>query len=117
MDQTPLHRMSVGLTIRPAAARRLLARVQPHAEPGCVYCSCGSLEAGIGPETNRELRAKLEAKVSAERLTRIERAMIAEAEEGVGRRTTGRWRTTGRSEQWKASYARRGGGHPRLSVA
>src|SRR5262245_18110483 len=37
----------------------------------------------LGPETDRELRAKLEAEVSAERLTRIDRAMLAEAEEGV----------------------------------
>jgi type IV secretory pathway VirD2 relaxase len=37
----------------------------------------------LGPETDRELRAKLEAEVSAERFTRIDRAMLAEAEEGL----------------------------------
>jgi type IV secretory pathway VirD2 relaxase len=37
----------------------------------------------LGPETDRELRAKLEAEVSAERFTRIDRAMLAEADEGV----------------------------------
>src|SRR5262249_23646505 len=37
----------------------------------------------LGPETDRELRAKLEAGVSAERFTRIDRAMLAEAEEGM----------------------------------
>jgi len=37
----------------------------------------------LGPETDLELRAKLEAEVSAERFTRIDRAMIAEADEGV----------------------------------
>src|SRR5262249_8435587 len=37
----------------------------------------------LGPETDRELRAKLEAEVSAERFTRIDRAMLAEAKEGV----------------------------------
>jgi type IV secretory pathway VirD2 relaxase len=37
----------------------------------------------LGPETDRELRAKLRAEVSAERFTRIDRAMLAEAEEGV----------------------------------
>jgi type IV secretory pathway VirD2 relaxase len=37
----------------------------------------------LGPETDRELRAKLKAEVSAERFTRIDRAMLAEAHEGV----------------------------------
>jgi type IV secretory pathway VirD2 relaxase len=37
----------------------------------------------LGPETDRELRAKLKAEVSAERFTRIDRAMLGEAEEGV----------------------------------
>ena len=37
----------------------------------------------LGPETDLELRAKLEAEVSAERFTRIDRAIIAEADEGV----------------------------------
>jgi len=37
----------------------------------------------LGPETDRELRAKLRAEVSAERFTRIDRAMLAEAEEGL----------------------------------
>ena len=37
----------------------------------------------VGPETDRELRAKLKAEVSAERFTRIDRAMLAEAQEGV----------------------------------
>jgi type IV secretory pathway VirD2 relaxase len=37
----------------------------------------------LGPETDWELRAKLEAEVSAERFTRIDRAMLAEAEDGV----------------------------------
>jgi type IV secretory pathway VirD2 relaxase len=37
----------------------------------------------LGPETDLELRAKLEAEVVAERFTRIDRAMIAEADEGV----------------------------------
>jgi type IV secretory pathway VirD2 relaxase len=37
----------------------------------------------LGPETDRELRAKLKAEVSAERFTRIDRAMLAEAREGV----------------------------------
>jgi type IV secretory pathway VirD2 relaxase len=37
----------------------------------------------LGPETDRELRAKLKAEVSAERFTRIDRAMLAEAEDGV----------------------------------
>src|SRR5215469_3919183 len=37
----------------------------------------------LGPETDLELRAKLEAEVSVERFTRIDRAMIAEADEGV----------------------------------
>ena len=37
----------------------------------------------LGPETDRELRAKLEAEVSAERFTRIDRAMLAEAEQRV----------------------------------
>ncbi|MBX9778296.1 MAG: DUF3363 domain-containing protein [Xanthobacteraceae bacterium] len=37
----------------------------------------------LGPETDRELRAKLQAEVSAERFTRIDRAMLAEAEERV----------------------------------
>jgi type IV secretory pathway VirD2 relaxase len=35
----------------------------------------------LGPETDRELRAKLGAEVSAERFTRIDRAMMAEAQE------------------------------------
>ena len=37
----------------------------------------------LGPETDRELRAKLQAEISTERLTRIDRAMIAEAKEQV----------------------------------
>jgi type IV secretory pathway VirD2 relaxase len=37
----------------------------------------------LGPETDRELRAKLKAEVAAERFTRIDRAMLAEAGEGV----------------------------------
>jgi type IV secretory pathway VirD2 relaxase len=37
----------------------------------------------LGPETDRELRAKLEAEVSAERFTRIDRAMLGEAQNGV----------------------------------
>jgi type IV secretory pathway VirD2 relaxase len=37
----------------------------------------------LGPETDRELRAKLEAEVSAERFTRIDRAMLAETQELV----------------------------------
>jgi type IV secretory pathway VirD2 relaxase len=37
----------------------------------------------LGPETDRELRAKLQAEVSAERFTRIDRAMQAEAQERV----------------------------------
>src|SRR5215471_18496352 len=37
----------------------------------------------LGPETDLELRAKLEAEVAAERFTRIDRAMIAESDEGV----------------------------------
>jgi len=37
----------------------------------------------LGPETDRELQAKLKAEVSAERFTRIDRAMLAEADEGV----------------------------------
>jgi type IV secretory pathway VirD2 relaxase len=37
----------------------------------------------LGPETDRELGAKLEAEVSAERFTRIDRAMLTEAEDGV----------------------------------
>jgi type IV secretory pathway VirD2 relaxase len=37
----------------------------------------------LGPETDWDLRAKLEAEVSAERFTRIDRAMLAAAEEGV----------------------------------
>jgi type IV secretory pathway VirD2 relaxase len=37
----------------------------------------------LGPETDRELRAKLQAEVSAERLTRIDRAMMAETQEGA----------------------------------
>ena len=37
----------------------------------------------LGPETDRELRAKLKAEVSAERFTRIDRAMVAEAEDRV----------------------------------
>jgi type IV secretory pathway VirD2 relaxase len=37
----------------------------------------------LGPETDRELRAKLEAEVAAERFTRIDRAMLREAEEGM----------------------------------
>src|SRR5438128_9190299 len=37
----------------------------------------------LGPETDRELRAKLRAEVSAERFTRIDRAVLAEAEDGV----------------------------------
>jgi type IV secretory pathway VirD2 relaxase len=37
----------------------------------------------LGPETDLELRAKLAAKVVAERFTRIDRVMIAESDEGV----------------------------------
>jgi type IV secretory pathway VirD2 relaxase len=37
----------------------------------------------LGPETDQELRAKLKAEVSAERFTRIDRAMLAEAPERV----------------------------------
>jgi type IV secretory pathway VirD2 relaxase len=37
----------------------------------------------LGPETDRELRTKLAAEVSAERFTRIDRAMLAEADDGV----------------------------------
>ena len=37
----------------------------------------------LGPETDLELRAKLEAEVAAERFTRIDRAMIAESNDGV----------------------------------
>jgi type IV secretory pathway VirD2 relaxase len=37
----------------------------------------------LGPETDRELRDKLKAAVSAERFTRIDRAMLAEVDEGV----------------------------------
>jgi type IV secretory pathway VirD2 relaxase len=37
----------------------------------------------LGPETDRELRAKLKAEVSAERFTRIDRAMVGEAQDGV----------------------------------
>jgi type IV secretory pathway VirD2 relaxase len=37
----------------------------------------------LGPETDRELRAKLKAEVSAERFTRIDRAMLSEADKGV----------------------------------
>jgi type IV secretory pathway VirD2 relaxase len=36
----------------------------------------------LGPETDLELRAKLRAEVSAERFTRIDRAMVAEADGG-----------------------------------
>ena len=37
----------------------------------------------LGFETDRELRAKLEAEVAAERFTRIDRAMLGEAREGI----------------------------------
>src|SRR5262245_29433374 len=37
----------------------------------------------LGPETDRELRAKLQAEVSAERFTRIDRAMKVETREGA----------------------------------
>jgi type IV secretory pathway VirD2 relaxase len=37
----------------------------------------------FGPETDRELRSKLRAEVPAERFTRIDRAMLAEAKERV----------------------------------
>lgn len=37
----------------------------------------------LGPETDLELRQKLQAEVGAERFTRIDRAMLAEAREGV----------------------------------
>jgi hypothetical protein len=37
----------------------------------------------LGPEADRELRAKLKAEISAERFTRIDRAMLSEADEGV----------------------------------
>jgi len=37
----------------------------------------------LGPETDLELRIKLRAEVSAERFTRIDRAMLGEAQDGV----------------------------------
>jgi hypothetical protein len=37
----------------------------------------------LGPETDMELRTKLEAEITNERLTRIDRAMIGEANEGI----------------------------------
>jgi type IV secretory pathway VirD2 relaxase len=37
----------------------------------------------LGPETDLELRAKLEAEVAAERFTRIDRAMVGESDEGL----------------------------------
>src|SRR5208283_2858123 len=37
----------------------------------------------LGPETDLELRSKLTAEISAERFTRVDRAMIAEASEGL----------------------------------
>lgn len=37
----------------------------------------------LGPETDVELRTKLQAEISAERFTRIDRAMISEADEGL----------------------------------
>ncbi|HXZ14599.1 MAG TPA: hypothetical protein VEH77_01245 [Roseiarcus sp.] len=37
----------------------------------------------LGPETDLELRTKLEAEISAERFTRLDRAIVAEAEHGV----------------------------------
>jgi type IV secretory pathway VirD2 relaxase len=37
----------------------------------------------LGPETDLELRSKLAAEIAAERFTRIDRAMIAEASEGM----------------------------------
>ena len=37
----------------------------------------------LGPETDRELRAKLEAEVSAERFTRIDRVMLTDAKQGL----------------------------------
>jgi type IV secretory pathway VirD2 relaxase len=37
----------------------------------------------LGPETDLELRAKLQAEISAERFTRIDRTMVAEAQERV----------------------------------
>jgi type IV secretory pathway VirD2 relaxase len=37
----------------------------------------------LGPERDEELRAKLQAEVGAERFTRIDRAMLTEAREGV----------------------------------
>ena len=37
----------------------------------------------LGPETDLELRSKLTAEISAERFTRIDRAMMAEAGEGI----------------------------------
>jgi type IV secretory pathway VirD2 relaxase len=37
----------------------------------------------LGPESDRELRAKLQAEVAAERYTRVDRAMLAETQEGV----------------------------------
>jgi type IV secretory pathway VirD2 relaxase len=37
----------------------------------------------LGPETDLELRSKLTAEIAAERFTRIDRAMVAEASEGI----------------------------------
>jgi type IV secretory pathway VirD2 relaxase len=37
----------------------------------------------LGPERDEELRAKLQAEVGADRFTRIDRAMLAEAREGI----------------------------------
>jgi type IV secretory pathway VirD2 relaxase len=37
----------------------------------------------LGPESDRELRAKLQAEVSAERFTRVDRAMLREAQDSV----------------------------------
>jgi len=37
----------------------------------------------LGPETDLELRGKLQAEVSAERFTRIDRALLGEAQDGV----------------------------------
>ncbi len=50
----------------------------------------------LGPETDRELRAKLKVEVSAERFTRIDRAMLGEAQEEIpgpaARGRPGPWR-------------------------
>jgi type IV secretory pathway VirD2 relaxase len=50
---------------------------------GVRLCAQERATLELGPETDRELRAKLRAEVSAERFTRIDRAMLAEAKDGV----------------------------------